>query len=382
MPIRLLTFGLVTALAGCASVVPDGGIQALQKRSAGKIVGLSAEADSPWLARAGVDPAPAVAQLLEGPLSAENAVRIALLNNPDLQTTLGSDGINITDLAPPNTPVQRRVTVQITRLSLETRKAWLTAVASAQTVEALSRLKDTAEASGELARRMKQAGNWSRLQQARQQVFVVEAASELVRAKEASFRAREKLVVLLGLWGAQAQFTLAAQLPALPAQARELPDVETQAMQAHEEIQLARQEWQRQEKERRITQPKQRWDALHDAAQLHALAVQARSQAREAYQRYRSRHELALYLETELLPLRQLISDEMLLRYNGMLSSVFDVLADARAQSQAASSAIAARRDFWLAEADLQAVLAGGSPLTLGEGAASPATSSAAAASH
>ena len=62
--------------------------------------------------------------------------------------------------------------------------------------------------------------------------------------------------------------------------------------------------------------------------------------------------------------MRQFISDETTLRYNGMLASVWDLLAEARASTQAVADAIDAQRDFWLAETDLQLALTGTSPGT------------------
>jgi multidrug efflux system outer membrane protein len=351
-----LTLGLAATLGGCASVASDGGVNALQQRMAS----LPTQSASPMiLPRPGQDHSSEIAQLLKGPLSADAAVRVALLNNPGLQVALGNEGVNISDLTPEQQPAKLRASQQITRLSTETRKAWFNAVGAAQTVGALTQAQDAAEVSGDLARRLTQAGNWSRLQQARQQVHLIEAASELARAQQAAFSAREKLVVLLGLWGASAQIELPTQLPALPAQPRDMPDVETRALQAREDIRIATLLWQRKEAERRLTKPGELWDAMGDAATLRATAIQVRSHARESYQRYRSHYDLAKRQQDEMLPLRQFISDEMLLRYNGMLSSVFDVLADTRAQALATHSAIQATRDFWLADADLNSLLAG-----------------------
>jgi hypothetical protein len=78
-----------------------------------------------------------------------------------------------------------------------------------------------------------------------------------------------------------------------------------------------------------------------------------------------------------VLPLRKIISDEMLLRYNAMQVDVFALLAEARQRIASNTAAIAADRDFWLADADLRAVIAGGSAGT----AAAPATPALAAAS-
>jgi len=351
-----LSFGLAATLAGCASVASDGGVNTLQQRMAKLPIQIATSAPIP---RPGQTHSAEIAQLLTGPLSADAAVRVALLNNPGLQVALGSEGVNISDLTPSQQPAKLRASQQITRLSTETRKAWLNAVGAAQTVGALTQAQDAAEVSGEMARRLTQAGNWSRLQQARQQVFLVEAASDLTRARQAAFSAREKLVVLLGLWGAAAQFELPTELPTLPAQPRKLPDVETRALQAREDIRIATLLWQRKESERRISRPGELWEAMGDAARLRETAIKVRSHAREIYQRYRSHYDLAKHQQDELLPLRQFINDEMLLRYNGMLSSVFDVLADTRAQALATHSAIQATRDFWLADADLQSLLAG-----------------------
>jgi hypothetical protein len=48
-----------------------------------------------------------------------------------------------------------------------------------------------------------------------------------------------------------------------------------------------------------------------------------------------------------------------MLRYNGMLISVFDLLADAREQAGAVIAYIEALGDFWRSESDLQAAFNG-----------------------
>jgi hypothetical protein len=88
------------------------------------------------------------------------------------------------------------------------------------------------------------------------------------------------------------------------------------------------------------------------------VALEARSEVREAYAAYRSAYDTAQVHSRELLPLRQKISDEMLLRYNGMLIGVNELLDDARSRAMAAGQALAAQR-LWLADARLQAALAG-----------------------
>jgi outer membrane protein TolC len=60
-----------------------------------------------------------------------------------------------------------------------------------------------------------------------------------------------------------------------------------------------------------------------------------------------------------VLPLRKQISQEVLLRYNGMLASVFELLSDSRDQINSVNAAITAQRDFWIADTELQAALSG-----------------------
>jgi outer membrane protein TolC len=96
--------------------------------------------------------------------------------------------------------------------------------------------------------------------------------------------------------------------------------------------------------------------AVHRTGQL---AVEAGSQVRESYGAYRTAFDLARHYLDEVVPLRKAISEENQLRYNGMFISVFELLADAREQVASVSQAIDAQRDFWLADAALQAVLIG-----------------------
>jgi outer membrane protein TolC len=92
------------------------------------------------------------------------------------------------------------------------------------------------------------------------------------------------------------------------------------------------------------------------------IAVRARSEVREAHNAYRTAFDLARHYRDEIVPLRKRISDENVLRYNGMLISIFELLADARQQIAAVNAAIEALREYWIAEAHLDMVLMGRSP--------------------
>jgi hypothetical protein len=58
------------------------------------------------------------------------------------------------------------------------------------------------------------------------------------------------------------------------------------------------------------------------------------------------------------------------LRYNGMLIGVFELLADARTQIASVNAAIEALRDFWIAQADLDMALIGKPSLSAAAGPA------------
>lgn len=303
------------------------------------------------------------------------------------------------------------------RLAADTRKAWFNAVAATQSAHYAEQVREAAQASAELAQRMARAGNLSALDQAREQVFSAESTAQLARARHNATAAREQLARLMGVWGAQTAFTLPDRLPELPAAPRDERDVEALAMQQRLDVQLAKLETASTARTLGLTRatgvvnvleagyvnasksgsPRENGYAIELAiplfdwggarvAKAEALymgavhrtahtAVNARSQVREAWSAYRTTYDLARHYRDEVVPLQKKISDETLLRYNGMLMSVFELLADARAQITGVNTAITAQRDFWIAETDLQAAIngSGGSTVSLSAGTAAEA---------
>jgi outer membrane protein TolC len=255
-----------------------------------------------------------------------------------------------------------------------------------------------ADAGAELARRMAEAGNFNRLQRAREHGFFAEAALNLARAQQAEVAARERLNRLLGLWGEQLLYALPERLPDLPAataQGTEAPSLERDALETRLDLQAGRVQLEAYARQLGLTRrigfvnavqlnlsrngsneapPQTGWElefqlplfdwgdarvaraeALY-MAQAHSVAqqaVDARSEVREAWHAQRTAWDIARHYRDEIVPAAKRISDENLLRYNGMFIGVFDLLADARAQVGAVNEAIDALRDYWLAQADL-----------------------------
>ena len=99
---------------------------------------------------------------------------------------------------------------------------------------------------------------------------------------------------------------------------------------------------------------------MRAANQLAEKAVNIRSEARAAYTNYRSTREIALHYKRNVLPLRTTISEEALLTYNGMITSTFELLADTRAKMNSLLLSVDAKREFWLADANISADIYGG----------------------
>ena len=297
--------------------------------------------------------------------------------------------------------VQGSAALAVLGLAADTRKAWVMAVAAEESVRYSTQVMQAAEASAELARRMAQVGNFNKLQQAREQSFYADAALNLARAQQARLATRERLTRLLGLWGTQTRFELPQRLPGLPATPQDLPDIERLALAQRLDVQGARLATEQTAKNLGLTQatrfvnvlelgyannrsnlePTQRgWEigfelplfdwgtsrvAQAESIYLQAVeraaqtAIDARSEVRESYGAYRSAWDIARHQRDEIVPLRQRIAEENLLRYNGMLIGVFELLADARLQIASVNGAIDALRDFWLAQADLDMAMVG-----------------------
>lgn len=372
-----LTVSLALLLSPAHAALPDGGVQSLQVEVQTRLSGLLGPATAPLrIASPSFAGDYELTKLLQAPVDGPAAMRIALLHNPELQIALGAEGSSITDMQSPGFPARLRARDEAIRLALRAYKAWVNAVSAEQSARLLREAKTTAETADELTRRMVRAGNVSRLTQAQSQATLSDAAVALARGEQAAFAAREQLIRVLGLWGAQTNFTLATALPSLPSSPTDTTDLEARAIAARSGLQAERLSWQRKQATHVPSSIDERWDALGDAAKVRSQAVQVRSEAREAAFNLRTQWDIAHHLQTEVVPLRQFIHDELTLRYNGMLTSVFEVMADSRTRTLTALAAAEALRDYWLAFADVQSVLAGVSP----EGSAPARTGAAAGA--
>ena len=233
-------------LAGCASVNFDDSVSKANQDAAAFTQGKLALAQT-QAQRA--DQALQAAKYLAQPLGQAEAVQLALVNSPALQSMLAQNWADAATAAQvgrifnPTLTLERttmldeveigrslsfglldlltlpqrmgiaergiaRAQVQLTADVVDqvtqVRQAWVKAVAAQQYLVYAQQVSDAAQASADLARRMQAVGNFSKLQRARQQVFYAEAATQRAGAQHDATATREALVRALGLDDAQA----------------------------------------------------------------------------------------------------------------------------------------------------------------------------------
>jgi outer membrane protein TolC len=301
---------------------------------------------------------------------------------------------------------QLRAALATLRLAADVRRTYFQSAAANEMVVLLVDAKSTAESTAQLAKKLGETGSLNKLDQAREQVFYAETTADLATARQEATSARERLTRLMGLWGDSLDFRLPDRLPALPRRPRTLPGIETDAVGHRIDLQIARMELTALEKALGLTQAT-RFVTLFDVAGiakrtqdpegppfrergfdvqfqipifdggevrvrqavetynqafnlLTEKAVNVRSEARDAYRVYRSTYDIASHYQREILPLRQIITEEMQLRFSSMQIDVFALLTEARQRLASLRAAIDAKRAFWLAQSDLQTAVNGG----------------------
>jgi outer membrane protein TolC len=290
------------------------------------------------------------------------------------------------------------------RLAHDTRRAYFQAVAAEESARYMAQVRESAEAGAELAARMANAGNFPKLTRMREQAYYAEVTVNLARTRQVAIAQREKLTRLMGLAGDALRYQLPERLPDIPSSLPDRSGIEEIALRDRLDVQAAKRETERIASSLGLTKatrfinvlevgrarkkdgdqpfhygyeislelPLFDWggarvakaEALYmqSVENVAEVAVNARSEAREAYAAYRTAYDTAKHYRDEIVPLRKLISEETLLRYNGMLIGVFELLVDAREQVAGVNEYIQALRDFWIASGDLQTALTIGSP--------------------
>lgn len=308
---------------------------------------------------------------------------------------------------------QLRAVEAVLRLAADARRQYYRAVAANAQVAFYQEAKASADAASELFKRLGESGGVNKIDQAREFAFEAELTVQLAQARQQQSQERERLIRQLGLWGNDLKFRLGS-LPPLP-RLQSVKAIEAEALRKRVDIQIGRAELDTLAKslglanatrfvndidllgrrtydrgrsvgadghvERESSRSRtleleidipiydfgQSKVALAEQTYMQAAnrlaekAVNARSEAREAYTAYRANYDITRQYQNNVLPLRKIIQEQSLLQYSGMLNDVTDLITDARNRILSNVAAINARRDFWIAHTDFKHALIGGS---------------------
>jgi len=405
-----------------------------------------------------------VRTLLASELTADAAAQIALLNNPRLQakyedlglaqaslvqagllsnpvfdTTLlyqgGSSspelidaGISINFLNVLMVPMRKqlaqaefenaklRMTAAVMDLEAQVQVAYYRLQADQQRLEMLDEVVQNMRTGHDFARRLHRAGNITDLQFDAERAAYESAKVEVAAAQSAVVADRERLNVLMGLWGSQTQWTVAPRLPELPAEAADVAAVERRAVERSLDLQISRGNIERAARALGITDSTRiisdlelgiageredgKWktgpsigvnlplfdlgQGRHAAAQALmrrsqqeylATAIEVRSSARRAAYAVESARQRAVYLRDVVVPLRTKVVSETQLHYNAMQLGLPQLLFVQQQQIDAGRRYIDALGEYWLARSGLDQILNGrmvdaGGMMAAGAGAA------------
>lgn len=389
----------------------------------------------------------AVEGLLEDGLTAEQAVQVALVNNRTLQATYEELGVAQADLVqagllrnpvfegvfrfvrdngqaydlgvtqnfldvlliPMRKKVARarlegaklRVSAAVIDLASQVRIAFLRAQAAEQALAMRRTAMDAARASHQMAQRLRAAGNVTALELSLQRELHETTKLNVQAAEATVLETRERLNMLLGLWGEQTEWRIDGALPPVPTREMDADDVEQKAIASSLDLAIAR-EGLRTAAARmgvRVAETVSpelaagleaegedpgTWEVgpalalpipLFDQGQAASArakarmrelwndytqqAVQVRSAARRARYRLLAARQRAIHYRDVVLPLRRRILRQTHLRYNAMFLGVFQLL-------QAKQLEVAARRryidelaNYWIARVELETLLQG-----------------------
>ncbi len=403
-----------------------------------------------WMRDGGNDEiAKAIDEAMQTNLTAQSAVKIALLNNRSLQAEFEEIGISQAELAqasrlknieiagswrfpdrPPSLanveysaatdlldlltlPVKKKIAArsleqtklrianEVLKLASEVQTAFYTLQAREQFIKRLQTVIEINEATADLSKRQHDAGNINDLDLFNQQTAYSQSRLELAQEAMQLRRDRERLNRLLGLWGKQTNWKAAEGLPTLPEKELPLENLESLGVSQRLELAASRIQMQsvagalqiksnfrffpaaqigvsteRDTSGQRVTGPTlslelpifdqgqsalARLAAQYRQAQrnFEALAVNVRSEIREARDVLIASRDASAYYAKVLLPQRQRILQETLLQYNAMQKGNYELLAAKERELTAERGYVEALRDYWIARVELEKAVGG-----------------------
>jgi cobalt-zinc-cadmium efflux system outer membrane protein len=294
-----------------------------------------------------------------------------------------------------------RAGAEVLRVAHETRIAYYTLQAAQQIAEMRRAVASAAEASVELARRQHEAGNISELDLANEEALYEQVRLDLSRSEAEILDARERMNRLMGLWGEDTRWSVAPKLAELPAEEPPLEHLESLAIAQRLDVGAARAELQAASHSLAMGEnwrflggasvgaslehdPEGRSVAGPTAAlelpifdqkqaaiarlrarrrqaelKLSGLAIDARSEVREARGRLLFARSIVERYRSVVVPLRERIVALSQKYHDAMLLGVYQLLLAKQNEVHAYREYVEAVRGYWIARSDLERAIGG-----------------------
>jgi outer membrane protein TolC len=307
-------------------------------------------------------------------------------------------------------------------LAYQVRLAYYDAQAAVQELELLRATQRAYAAGAETAQALHDAGNLTDLDLATERAAEQSAQLELEQAEADALDARERMNVLLGLFGHDTAWKLAGPLPDPEPDLGDLQRLETRAIQASLELMGTRARLEAAARRVGLTETagwlpqlelgahaeqedggwsvgpavhgslplfdRQQGNVISQQAELDALresytaaAIGIRAAIRSARTRAQASERRVRKYREALLPLREQVMQQTLREYNAMQIGVFHLLQARREQLLASRAYVRTLLEHWQARATLDQLLAGRLAGTLATDRAPARTAPAGAAS-
>ncbi|HMO19112.1 MAG TPA: TolC family protein [Oligoflexia bacterium] len=441
MHIKIISIAIIVSVSGCSLVNTTESFKDIQLMTDEKI-------DSKIIWNQDEEKAKeielAVNNLLTKTLSVSDAVQIALLNSPSLQAIYEEVGVAQADLVqagllqnpvfdisrrfpgkafeldiaqdfvdllfiPLRTKVaenalqatKRKVASEIIKHAAKTKLAYYELQAHMQELEMLQAVSQAMDASALAAKKIFQAGNIIALEMQNEQNLANDARIDLAMAENDVIQERERLNVMMGLWGKNINWKIEKRLPN---PLKEDPDgTGLERLAIFERLDLAAERKELDAFGNNInltgygamisealinihseTEPDgnttrgpsilfpipifnqgnaQRAKAIamfrQKAADFMQHSIEIRSEVRATYNKMRTARKRTEFYQREVLPLKAKILEQTQLQYNGMFMSVFQLLQTKRDQIEAGKNFIDSLKDYWLARTELELAVGG-----------------------
>lgn len=387
-------------------------------------------------------------ELLQKELTGDLAVQIALLNNRNLQAVYESLGIAKAQLAQAGLlknpifsfsyrfstqsavtdlidiglfqnflevlliPLKKRmalaeleatkamVTTQVLDVIAETKIAFYTLQAQEQMWNLKKQILLATELSYEAAQKIFKAGNIKDLQVSMERSLYEQAKLEVASREIAVLEAKEKLNILMGLWGHQIDWKVASELPLIPAEEDDFKNIENDAVMSSIDLKVAYKgllataagfgidttklvfpqldvgvSSERDDSVWYVgpafslaiplfdfgqaNSAKAQAKIMQEWNQYTALAIEVRSKARSFRFEFLNAFRQSRYLEKVIVPLAEQITYFTLLQHNAMQLGIFHLLLAKREELEKKIQSIHMQQEYWVSKVTLQTLLKG-----------------------